>query len=122
MTIEQDFYDFLAPVSDHIHPVVLPQKHSLPALTYSLNNSRPQYSADGPSSYPVTMQVDCWATTYAGVKALQSAVRSRVDGYTGVMGSHYVDLVEIDNELDSKEPDTGLYRVTMLIQLFHRSA
>lgn len=121
MTIEESFYTFLAPIGSEIYPLVLPEQRTLPACTYRLNNSRPQYSVDGPSSYAVIMQLDCWAETYAGVKTLQSSVRSLVDGYTGVMGNHYVHGVEIENEIDDFERDTGLYRVTMLIQLFHRS-
>ncbi len=121
MTIEKSFYTFISGVAGEIHPWPLPERITYPAVTYQLASSRPQYSADGPSNYPVTIQVDCWALSYAGVKTLQSAVRTLLDGYSGVMGDHHVHQVEIEGEVDGFEPDTGLYRVTMFINVFYRS-
>lgn len=124
MSIESDLVTFLlAGLSGplEVYPIVLPEKRTLPALTYQLAGSRPQYTADGPTSYPVTFDLKCWANTYAEAKALQADVRGLLDGYSGQMGSQYAHNVEIDNEFDIHESDRKLYGVSMQINWFNRS-
>lgn len=122
MSFETDFAAFIeAGVTGNVYPLMLPDKRSYPALTYELNNSRPEYAADGPTAYQLTMEVNCWATTYLEVKTAQAEVRALIDGYTGPMGSFTVFVAQIENELDDYEADTELYRVTILINLLQRA-
>lgn len=121
MTIEASLVNFLSTVTTEVYPVVLPEKHSMPAISYYLNSSRRLYTADGPSTYPADIQLNLWATTYSGVKTLQSAVVDLLNGYSGTFGSHYVDPIAIENEVDVYEDDTGYFGVSLFFSIWYRS-
>jgi hypothetical protein len=61
------------------------------------------------------MQVDCWATTYGGVKIVAEQVLAAFNQQTGQIGAGlqtFDILVSLaDTEADSYEAETGRYRV-----------
>jgi len=90
-----------------IYPLILPQDPTLPAITYARVTTSRIYSSEGYSNLDNAMiQVDCWASTYAGAKALGTAVLSAMDG------SSTFSAVLID-ERDMFEDDVEIYRVSM---------
>lgn len=123
--IERSFYQHLQHLcyafDTAVYPHFLPEDRSLPAVTYRISSSRPEYSADGPSNHGVTFQVDCWSQVYLDLKKLRDEVKDLLDGYTGELGEHYAHLVQIENEVDTYEPETKLFRVSIFFNVFYRS-
>lgn len=89
-------------VSSRVYPLVLPQKPTLPAITYQ------QISAVRVRNLPVgragkvrlRIQIDCWAETYAAVHALADSVKALLDATA-------TERV-LDNEFDLFESETGV--------------
>lgn len=94
-------------VSDRIYPMVLPQNPTLPAITYTRIVGLPVYSIYGYSGLNnAHVQVDCWASTYSGAKALAAAVTAAISSATTFKGVMVGDR-------DMFEDDVLLYRVSM---------
>ena len=107
-------------VSSRIYPMKLPQGPTMPAITYSRVSGPRVETITGPSglAHP-RVQVDSWASTYAGVKALATAVRKALDGYRGTIASVRVGGIIMDGELDLYEPGVEEYRVTQDYVVWH---
>ena len=43
------------------------------------------------------------------------------NGYSGTFGSHYVDPIAIENEVDVYEDDTGYFGVSLFFSIWYRS-
>lgn len=56
------------------------------------------------------LQLDCFADTYATVKALAAAVKAALHGYTGSAGSFTIAGVYLRNETDLSEKDGDFER------------
>ena len=110
------------PAETDIHALQLPEKRGEhPAVTYRQTASRRPPTADGTATvWPVSFQLDLWAYSYDAVKTLQEQVSPLLDDYRGDMGDYRVDGALIESELDGFEPETGLYRVTMFIEMWQR--
>ncbi len=107
-------------VGDRISPWVQLQSQDLPAITYHQVSSDRVSSMDGSSGLAaLRFQIDCWASTYAGVKALAEAVRLELEGYKGSPVSAVIHAVFLENDSDvavSVEPgrqEPAIYRVSM---------
>lgn len=59
------------------------------------------------------MQIDCYASTYQGVKELADAVRKSVNGFRGAMGSVNIGGSRLVSEFDSFDNDEQIYRISM---------
>ena len=80
-----------------IHPVVLPQKVSLPAIVYELITDVPSNTAGGTSgTHETRIEVLSMAATYSAVKALAAAVMAGVSGWTDGDGN----LWHLDSQSD----------------------
>jgi len=83
VNVEQQIYSVLAAdsavaalVGTRIHPILLPQNVIMPAISYQRITTVPQNGLQGHHSIDqVRVQVDSWASTYAGAKSLAAAVR-----------------------------------------------
>lgn len=126
--IEEDLAAFLlagaavaALVENRLYPLTIEQKAELPALTYQRISGPRVRSLKGPSklAHP-RFQIDCWGSTYGSAKTVAQAVRQRLDGYRGLMGSTSVGEVILESDTDDFEPDTGLYRVSMDFIIWHK--
>ena len=117
MSIEQGLVAHLladsavsAIVGTRVHPGAVPQGGTTPAIVYARASSDREVDMDGPSDFvQVRMRVDCWHTTYAGVKALADAVRVALNGVglasPKLLGAEPVQLVYLDNDGDLSEFD-----------------
>lgn len=119
MTIEEGLVDYVLDqagitslIGTRIAPAPLSQKSTLPAITYQLISVEDALLHDGPMGLPQPrIQLDCWASSYAGVKALAAAVKVAIHGYKGTMGTVQVEQASVVNLVDSYEPNTGKWRV-----------
>lgn len=98
-------------VSTRVYPVILPQRPTLPAISYQrISNSVKDGTSDIRQS---RWQVDGWAQTYAGITALSAAIKTAMDAYHDTDQSPMIKWTDIVNELDDYDPETDLYRVSL---------
>lgn len=101
-----------------IYPNELPQKPTFPCLRYQQISGPRDYDLSGPTgNADARMQVDCLATTYAGVQALKEPVRKALSGYRGTIAGVEIQKCFLDAERDLEEPalrdaEKALRRVT----------
>lgn len=116
----------LALVGTRIYPVMLPQKPTLPALTYQTISTVPDYVLAGPSGLVAKrVQINCWATRewaapgYTDAQNIATAVRNALDGYSGIWpGGVEIVRAKRDNQHDDFEPE-GMYDRTILDFIVH---
>lgn len=67
-------------VADRIHPMLLPAGSVLPAITYQEIADEPQTDLSGGDGDMIRyrMQINVWASSYTGAKALAELVRIRL--------------------------------------------
>lgn len=114
-----------AAVSTRIYPSVLPQGALTPAITITKISGIRANILHGPASLAnPRYQIDCWVretsgtTAYTAALDLGSAVRSRLEGYSGLMtdsatspASQYKVGVTFSDEREEFDTDvTGGYR------------
>lgn len=111
-------------VSTRIYPEKLPQKPTLPALSYGQVSAVRVRDLSGPA-YKVRKRISfsCWATTYLGAHALADALRQTLDPFYGTSwGDVEVGHISLDNEFDLFEEEAGtvgIYRVVMDFIIAH---
>jgi hypothetical protein len=107
-------------VSTRIYPALMPQNPTFPCLTYQrISTHRYRiYHGAGQAAAP-RFQIDSWAVSYAGAKALAAAVRVALDGYHGSMSPVTVGACEIVNETDVYDEEARVYRVIQDYRILH---
>jgi len=112
-------------VSDRMYPGKMPQEPTLPLLVYQRVSGPREHDMDGAAGIAnPRIQIDAWATTYAGVKTLATAVRKRLDGYSGDVGSPAVNVIVamLLNDRDLYDAETELWRISMDFEIMHYEA
>lgn len=105
-------------VVDRIYTGLRPQGEALPAITIHKISAGPEHDLDGAAGNAnPRIQIDCWAGTDLEADALAEAVRNAMDGFTGTMGSHHIDVALLDDGSDDQAvpidgSDVSTYRVT----------
>lgn len=92
-------------VSTRIYPSILPDKCTMPAITYA-RISTPR-SEDLIATQTLTwprIQINSWDDDYLGAKALAKAVRIALTDYTGTIGGITISDIRIMDEGDLEEP------------------
>ena len=115
------FAGLVALVGTKIYAPSLPQGDHLPAVTYRLvDGTREQgMTADHGMAHP-RFQVDCWAETYAAVKAIADQVRLALERWSdGTTAPVILDCFSA-GERDLPEPEAGLQRISMDFVIWHR--
>lgn len=98
--------------STKIYPVVLPQKATLPAVTYAqITGVRHHAAGKDPSLTSPTWQVSAWSTDYKQVKTLSREVRLALQDYSGTTWAN-VQRIFLENEIDFTEVDEQTREVT----------
>lgn len=89
-------------LGDRIYPVIAPATAALPFATWRRQAVQREQTLAGPMGMPtVTLAVDLFDTTYAGVRQAADRVRAVLDGFRGAVGNSYtVSLVSLLNESD----------------------
>jgi hypothetical protein len=122
--IEEGLYAFLAALgaaSSRIYPMQLPQNGALPAVTFTRVTASRTRSLGGPSGMArAVFQIDAWAATYVGAKALAETLRQGLDGHRGAMGAETVGGVLLLADRDLFEEATDTFRVSMDFAIWHQ--
>src|SRR5262245_3914279 len=117
--IRSDLRNYLTTVCSRVYPVVLPQGVALPAITYSRVTGGHDHnlkSATG-SAIP-TFELNCLALSYQQADELAEAVRQKMQGFSGTLGTSEVRSTILDDEADSFESlqddsDDGVFIITL---------
>lgn len=107
-------------VGDRIHPVILPEGVTYPAVTYQRISTYPRDSSMSVDNGLVRarFQISIWADTYASVKSVKEQVRGALQRYTttGLQGSYLV------SENDLYDEDALKYGVAIDFELVYMEA
>ena len=113
-------------VGARIYPLAAPQNPTYPLITYQRISGPRWTTMDGPTGMAQPrIQVDAFATTYAGAKALATAIRTTLDGHRGTVtvtgGTVRVGGIRLETDQDLYEADVNpkLYRVQMDFMVTH---
>jgi hypothetical protein len=102
----------VALVGTRISPLIRTQELILPAITLQRITLTPSNTFAGNGGLDdARVQVDSWATTYAGARALAIAVRAAFDAVPVLM------TLEVDNSFQL-DPVPGVYQITQEYQLW----
>jgi len=92
-------------VGTRVAPMKLPQGGTLPAIVYQRISTIPRMGMEsevGPTRSRV--QLSLWADTFQQVRALTTAVRAALQGWSGPAAGVDIKLVSLANWLDDYEP------------------
>ncbi len=97
-------------ISDRLHPEVLPQSPTLPAVVYQMLPAVADYSHDGDSGLDqVRVQFKCWSKTPTEAANLRDILRRALSGYSGAMGTETVPGVFVEDQGGAQDDATGLF-------------
>ena len=92
-------------VSGRIYPEIMPDDVTYPAISYQrISTVRTQFLTGVDDFTQVRVQIDCWDSSYSGVKALASAVKGAIDGVRA-LGSTTVHHCFLDSMVDLSQID-----------------
>lgn len=92
-------------VSGRIYPEAMPHDVKYPAISYQrVSTVRTQFLTGVDDLTQARIQIDCWDSSYSGVKSLASAVKSAIDGVR-VLGSETVHHCFMDSMTDLSQFD-----------------
>ena len=114
-----------SPEIHRMYPGKMPQTPTMPLLVYQRVSGPREHDMDGAAGIAnPRIQIDAWASTYTGAKALSTAVRKRIDGYSGDVGSPAVDVIVamLLSDRDLYDDETELWRVSMDFEIMHIEA
>lgn len=107
-----------------IYPMILPQKPTLPAVTYQrIDGERESGMTQEHGMAHPRMQVDCWAATYSAAKAVATQVRGALQRWSGTVAGVTVLDSFLESDRDLYEPGTGgqdIFRVSLDFLIWHR--
>lgn len=101
-----------------VYPLTFPQGATFPAVTYQ-RISAPREAAFNRAvgSVRTHFQVDGWAESYSAMRQLAVQLATKVLAFVG--SSVNVMSVSIENERDTREPGSGLFRTTFDVVVLH---
>lgn len=127
MTIDEALFTRLsthagvaALVATRIYPILMPQNTTLPAITKQRISGPRVQSLVGSSglAYP-RYQVDAWASTYDGAKAVADQVRAALDGFRGYVGTVRIGGIRLIGDQELYEEETRTHRVSQDFSVWH---
>jgi len=108
-------------VGPRVYPLRLPQTATMPAVTYQrIDGPRESGIAGEHGMAHPRIQVDSWALTYGGAKAVAEQVRAALQRWSDATTTPVVLDSFIGGEIDIYESDVELNRVSMDFIIWHR--
>lgn len=107
--------------STRIYPLILPQKPTYPAITYSEDDSNYTESFTGQTDHVQSIyQIDSWATTYAGATSLGNAVSAALKNTSGSFGGITIQRCTVlSGPVSVYEDSVEAYRQTYIFSIWH---
>ncbi len=107
-------------VSTRIYPLVRPQDSVNPAIVY-WRVSNPilfSFSTDDEISQP-RFQIDCYATTFSGVRAVARQVKKSIDRWGTSTGIPQIIRSDVVNEFDTYDDELDIYQSVIEAIIYH---
>jgi len=128
MSIENSFRTYIladptisALISTRLYTRELPQRPTLPAMTYERDYTLDNYHTTGSSGLvSIGFILRCWDDTTLDSRLLANALRLRISGYQGVMATDYVYSVFRENDSDHYDSDLKKPYVETEYMLWYR--
>lgn len=104
-------------VSTRIYPLKLPEKPTLPAITYHCYAVESEYNLAGVAGWATSKwQIDIWASTETNALAIGEAVRANLQAYSGTIGGCVCHVALLDNqqwlyEAPQSSDDLAIYHI-----------
>ena len=126
--IANNLYTYLAAqagitnlVSTRIYPLILPQKPTYPAISYSDEENNYTESFTGQTDHVESIfQINAWAKTYAGATTLGTAIAVALKNTTGSFGGVTIQrCTVVSGPLTVYEDTTETYRQTLIFSIWH---
>jgi hypothetical protein len=96
-------------VSTRIHPAILPQTPTYPAISYlRVSNTGQQGST---KLRETRYQINCWGATYAAAQSLAVAVKTAFEEYVEAATTPRIEMTLVVNELDDYDDQADIFRV-----------
>lgn len=107
-------------IGARVYPVQLPQRPTLPAITYQRISTLPtQDRGDAAASHARTRyQFDCWAADYDGLLAVRTALVTAL-GTVAQASNPRIDVALQQSQSDGIDTAAGRWRVTMDYFIWH---
>lgn len=107
-------------VAARVYPQKLPQSPTLPAISYFVVSRVPTEANTELLEY--RLQMDCWASTYAGSTALAIAALKALRFYRKGDGGNTLLSIYDSNYQDAYEDEREIWRVIVdVIAMYHES-
>lgn len=113
-------------VEGRVYPGSLPQKATLPAVTFFVPARTGGHNLKGSNGTVVTrVQISAWANRQSEVVAIAEAIRHRFDGFKGLMGEVEILSCLFQDEVDLPEPpndgsDRWTHQIAIDYRISHR--
>ena len=108
-------------VASRVYPLHLPQRPTLPAVTYQrIDGPREHAMGADPGLAHPRIQVDSWAASYASAKAVATQVRGALQRWRGTAAGVEVLAIYLESDQDDYEPETKQWRVRQDWTVWHR--
>jgi hypothetical protein len=106
------FAGLAALVATRIYPAPVPQNATYPLITYQQISGIRAYVYSNQSGWVrARFQVDCYAASSTGARALAEQVRLALSIYRGTSDTIVIDLIQLENEIKFYEDDVDLHHV-----------
>jgi hypothetical protein len=102
-------------VGTRIYPVQLPLDCTLPALSY-FQVSEPFNRITGTPRF----QIDIFSNDYSQVKQIKAAVENALNGYSGTVSDHNIEIIVPLSSFDSYDSETGVYHIPYDFKIIYR--
>ena len=108
-------------VSTRVFNGQVPQNTALDALSFSRITAQRSLAHHGPTAMTDSIfQISCWASSLLNAKNLAAAVRRLLHGFRGTVATVEIGIARVINEIDSFDPETGVYLIAVEAALLHR--
>lgn len=114
-------------VSTRIHHNVVPQDASRPYIWFRRTSENEELTMDGVGELVETdIDIECWTETSAASDSLANAVKTRLNGVRGTVGTASVGGMFVKSKDDDYEPrgayaDTGMHVIALGVKIWHDS-
>lgn len=105
-------------VSTRVHPDMLPQNVTYPAIRYVVTDSPPTVTTAGARFLRARIQLDVYAASYASAKAVTAAVRTALNRWTAPADGIVSTVVDDERDVDDSEEQAT--RVSLDVLLVYR--
>ncbi len=107
-------------VAARVYPQKLPQSPTLPAITYGIVSRVPTEA--NTELFDCRIQLDCWASSYAGATALALATLSALRYYRKSDAGNTLLSIYDSNYIDDYDDEREIWRVIVdVIAMYHES-